>query len=563
MPKLLTINEITQKLDAGTLPTSYIIQSPDTITCEDLIKLLAKFQDNDEMLKFIVQLSKDKSISIKNNKENIALGSLPHFIHAYSSNTLYPANLDKEKQQAILSLFQKMLFSKDELLYLLQNLSKNNVRDILLQSDCFLMRDLIAICNDVNELSKIHRYTIKLLYHYLNPTRQWNKPLTPYLDMFYFTYRAGHTLGLKNKINIQAKGKTLTLDPEGEFTSVSLKLLMNIIQRYQQIYPNAHFEKIANAIKFADMRMEWDSHDYKEKAAEDYLFRYQAQELAFIATGWTRHTVGIALYGDYLIYCNRGEGCDSRNGCKIFKIKDRNQIDKAFLEKLLTPQKNISKFETLLSTVVDLTSPAAKMKSKSHKYGTCTFVNLKSTIEGMLVLLDAGPNASTNEVWLASQKGRRNYKRFTRFIRDREIDEIIKNMFYARDPELITFYAALVKAIVTQHHGTPRSSYKDNDEVIRAYELFERSTSAVRDILQKDQDFMAIIKNITPTYEKILIDKKVTRCPGIREEIVYSYNHYAHRVVIDNGYMTAINGKATPKMHFSFKQARKMISLVG
>lgn len=561
MPRL-TITEINQLLKAKNLPLKYKIRTPANIRSEELIATLSLFTDNQQMIEFITKLSTSSDAVVTGDGKTITLGTPEKFVHAYGTNRLYSTQLSKDKQDIILEHLKKNKVDKEQLKYLLFNLGGYNIRDLVLESKCFLNADLLEICNDEEFLNKLNIYDIKLLYHYLNPQRQWKVSSTPLLDMFYFTYRIGHVLGLSEKIKASYKGLQFSLRPEGNYNQLSLKILLDALEAFGQKSPSGVCHTIYEALKFSHDKMKQTDNIYQEGSETDLLARYKANKLTYISTGWRGHTVGLAFYGKYLIYCNRGQAGDQRFGCKIFELKDPTSIDAELFKKLTNETQTPDDFHRILRTLVDLQNPAVKFRCRGHKRGTCSLVNPKSTLEAMIVLVQAGPQA-TNEKLLEVYKAefkRKKYKYFTEFMRNREIDELIKDMFYAQDQDLIEFFAQLAMAIINEHHGKNRGYIKDDREIMRAVDLFDRAPEKVQKRMRMNDKFMELVTTIRKEQQKLLANRPHQTSPWPHVQYVRYKGKCSHKVSVDNGLIVAIGDTPTPKMHFSFQNAKKLIA---
>ncbi|MBI2792666.1 MAG: hypothetical protein HYX61_11975 [Gammaproteobacteria bacterium] len=561
MPKL-TLTEINQHLKAKTLPVTYTIRTPTNISSEELITTLSLFTDNQQMIEFITKLSSSKNAVVTGDGNSITLGTPEKFVHAYGTNRLYSRQLSKDKQSIILEHLKKNKVDKEQLKYLLFNLGGYNIRDLVLESRCFSNNDLIDICNDEAFLKKLNIYDIKLLYHYLNPQRQWKESSTPLLDMFYFTYRIGHVLGLSEKIKASYNGIEFLLESEGNYNQLSLKLLLDALSEFRQKSQSKVCDDIYDALKFSHDKMKQTDNIYQEGSETDLLDRYRDNKLIYLSTGWKGHTVGLAFYGKYLIYCNRGQAGDQRFGCKIFELNDPSLINEALFKKLTNEIKTPEDFHRILRTLVDLQNPVVKFRCRGHKRGTCSLVNPKSSLEAMIVLLQAGHHATKEkllEVYQAEFK-RKKYKYFTEFMRNREIDELIKDMFYAQDSDLIEFFAQLATAIINEHHGKNRGYIKDDREIMRAVDLFERVPEKVQKRMRINTKFMELMATIKIEQQKLLAKKLHQPSPWPHVQYVRYRGKHSYKVSVDNGLIVAIQDKPTPKMHFSFQNAKKLIA---
>jgi len=557
----LTISDIQYRLQANELPQKYTIKTPVSISSSDLVWTLMLFKNNNRMLQFIALLSENDEITIEVNNKTIQQGSVGRFVHAYAEHGFFPQELDEAKQQDILTFLKKQPFPSKELAYLLMNLDYDAINDFLLSSKCFSEQDLLALCNDIETLKKLasNSNKIKLLYHYFNKVRRWEASLTPLLDMYYFAYRAGHVMGLGESIDVTINSHQYQFETEYAPAEVSLRVLSEHLNAYSQSQPEPTFSAISQAVKNNLAWMLPNTSSYRDDAYEKILAQYKNNELTFLSSGWPGHAVGLVLYGDYLIYTNRGDAGFPKFGSKIFKIADRDKICKNFIRNLLNAQ-TPEAFHRILGRIIDFRKSIFSFLSKYQKYANCTFANPKACVEPMIVLQRAGPFAREKHVKrLAYQEqGRQKYKQFTTFIRDREIDELVKNMFYAKHPHLMVFFAALVKRIIGTHHGGKNNPTKDQQELRRAFDLFERTPAAIQSIIKTDKAWMSrftALKNAHPISPNPMLLHQYTTVTNMKQR-------RSHAVTLENGYITCIDGVQTPKTPYSFKNARKLCTHV-
>lgn len=556
MPQTLTLSEIANHLQSGTLPSTYRIKNKGILTLNKIVSLLSSFQKHDEMLQFIEILCHTKKLKVKIAKGEPLFSLSPQaFLFLYTHYDHHFDGLEEAKETAIIKYFQTFKYTRQQLIYLLEKLDYDDLYDIFFTSNYLPRNELIAICNDLETLDKFSHGLIELLYHHLNTDRRWGAPTTPYLDMYYFIYRMSHTIGLKYDSKIIIQGKELQLKLDGGLAANSLRLLVTMLQYYTQAHPSPLFISICAIFKETLSLMKSSTHAYKSNAAAVLLNHYKNKKPIVISASWPFHTVGVGLYGNYLIYCNRGEDGDENYGCKIFKLKNPSQITEALLQALLNGQANSQAFHNLLAKIVDLNSPVAKFNFTPQKKENCTYTNPKFLIEALRVLLDAGPAASSQKVALMVQnRDKTPYKQFTNFLHDKEMDELVKSMFYARDPDSVQFYAQLVKAIIMGH------LYAKEDGLVRMVELFQRCPQMVRNILKKDKPFMSLFSVLKSEYEKKINSQTIHRIQGTRKEIVTDFRRQSHEVNVKNDYITSIDNKPVPMMRFSTTRARRMIS---
>ncbi len=542
------------------LPKAYSVKS-DNVNFDDILDTLAAFNDNKAMMTCIEKIGLSSSL-VKLNNVTYSMNSIVDFQYVYCLSEFETGKLNAESITAINGLFKNVSFGRLKLLELIKKLSYVQLSNYILSTKCFSDRILLEIVNKEENLLSFKPEMITCLYFYFNPQRKWEASRTPLLDMHYFANRAGHTLGLSDAVSFEYNQTKYSFNTEGQLESVSLKLLSQHLELYHQKYPSAVFASIAEAFKFSENLIRPIGNPYQKGSATKFLERYKQKQMAYFSSQWWHHGFGIALYGDYLVYANRGEAGDPRFGCKIYKIKDVNLITKEFIKKLTNATLDKPRtFYKLINPIIDVKNPVIKFSSRQQKHGTCTFANPKSIIEAMIVLFNTGSNCSPQElrVWYFRHYRRSTYKHFTSFIRDAEIDELVKNMFYAKSACLQHFFAALVKKIISSHHGQKdRGWIKDKEEIRRALDLYNRLPAHIKMIVDNDTDFQKLINTTIKAHEKLF--------PFVKEPAITNYvkpisfRRQNHKVTINGkGNIIRVNDKDTPEMHFSYRMAKNLI----
>ncbi len=447
---------------------------------------------------------------------------------------------------------------KNNLLALLKKLSSRDLKDKLLSQSSYERADLLSIVNDHDSLASLNYLVHRILYFFFNPQREWKVTETPLLEMHYMFARAEHILGLTDRLEFEAPGKKYTFKSDGEYASVSLQHITEHLKLYKNKFANNIIERISAAYEHSLSLITPCYNHYVENADIQFYERYKNNEMSYISAGWYRHGVSLVCYGDYLIYTNRGEAGDQRNGAKIYKIKNKSRVTAEFFKKIISDNiPNAAAFHRILGLVVDLDNPLFSFRCRGQRHPTCSFANAKSNVEPMLVLAQAGPSATYNELKKQyDSHQRRNYKYFTSFMRDREIDEIIKSMFYATNIHLMHFYAALAKKIIREHHGKNRGFVKDKEEIKRACDFYDRIPTKVRYIIDSDPDFVELIKEIQIQKDSLVYSRPSDLLP---KTYFIRTDNKAFKVNVDKDCVVAINDKAVPKMHFSYKTAKTLI----
>lgn len=458
------------------------------------------------------------------------------------------------------------MLSKQELLIALKEQSFVKIEQIIRDKN-FNEADLLTIVNDYAALKRIHPQAISLLYRYFNPKREWKTSSTPLLEMYHTVKKVGHVLGLSGKIKFQVDTTKYRFDPEGEYSTVSLQYIAEHLALYQQKYPTEAGELITQAYQFSLSLAHLSTNHYKPNAALLFANRYHEGKLVYLSTGWEGHGIGLGFYGDYLIICNRGKDGDQHHGCQVYKIKNKSKLTEEFFNKLGTWRFRDSKgLNAVLATVIDLDKPMLKFRCKGQRHGTCSYVNAKSIVEALIVLTQASQNPTVNELAdiYNTEYKRKKYKDFTRFVRDLEIDELIVNMFYAKDKTLLHFYANLSKEIIRQHHGKGRGFIKDKDELKRAWNFYTRIPEKVKRIINNDNSFVELMKQIKVKHDYIVPPAilSISQWPHY-QYVKDSKSQLSYKVNIEQGNIVAINDNPTPKLPFSFRRAKELIPVFG
>lgn len=521
----LSFDQLFFRIKSKNIPAQYTLKSPETIKHSRFFDALYSFCTTEELLYFIEKVCSAKNISLKSRQYTYIIDGLSDFLCHFFDAGFYKTELTEEQNLAVEALLNKVIFSKDQLISLLQRGSPDDIEYLLKNYLCFSKNDLLEIVNEVEIVKWLHLKTIGILYFYFNPLGQ-ETYATPLLDMYYYSYRVGHILGLNKGVCFEHQGIQFQIDSEGEFASTSLGHLADYIQSYYEAHPSPLVAKILAAFKLSYSLITPNHNYYQEVAELTFFNKFCSNELVYFSSGWSGHTIGLALYGDYLVYTNRGEG-GAKDGCRIFKIKNRKLVTPELIKSLLSFNYNsAAEFHEALSQIVNLWAPVMSFKSKKQKYDTCSFVNPKAIFEALIVLLQLQPTARVEELKVQSnlEKDRSKYKAFTEFVRKTEIHKLTKRMTFAKNPVLIAFYAALVKEIIYQHYGQDLEREKDVKEFDRAAYLYENTPTLVKSIMETDKDFMCFIEDIMlvpkPAPKPVVFSQPPSRIEFITCEIL-------------------------------------------
>lgn len=550
-----TILQLKEKLQAQTLPRTYDLLSA-IIESKHLMEILSLCKNVYQMRDLVDVLKRNSKIWITELTEKTQLGTNRQFLLAFAKGRFYHSLLPKEKQAAILTHFKSHL-SKADILFFITALNNDELPTVM---GSFPLQTLKEIVNDGKNLRTIPEVKIGLLYHYLNPTRCWKTSMTPLLDMYYFSKRCGHILGISTSISTKTNEYHFNYSTQFEFSEVFFNILTKYLDSYRHRYPCAVWDEIYYGYQRTNRLMQKFSNLYHKGAHLELWEQYQQDKLVILTFSSNRHASGIALRGKYIVYSNRGPGGDPRAGCKIFEITNSSLLYN-FIKSITTNEFNsYNQFHSELAKLIVFKNPVARFRSKSQKYSNCTLANLKSLLEPLMVLVQSNPQATPLEIkkiaYRESKRGK--YKHFTKTIRDGEIDELIKNMFYATNEPLIHFFANLTKMIIREHHGkeTEKNTLKNKQEIIRAVTLFERLPETVLKIVKQDTKFMDLINKVQNENQPIVEQAKPLAITWQRDRL-YQRNN----ITVDNGYIIAVNEIDTPKMPYTNRNVRKLLSV--
>ncbi len=523
---LLSIEQIFLRLKYETLPKGYQLSLPVQIKYHDLFNIFSKFDSDEDMLYFIAQITKAPGISVKSTKNNYHIKSLADFYTLLSRADMFMEENHADIPDAVFDLIDKAEFTREQIAQILVYASEYALEKFYLPCKGFKREDLIAIVNTPDNFRKIPSYLMPCLYAHLNPTRNFKPSVAPLLEMAYMAKRAGHIFGLKGNIDFKVGGTPYTFKTDFECAANGLGYLCYFLDAYTKTNNSATLLAIAQAFNFAKDNIEPNSNYYKTGSAAAFLARYIQNELVYFTAGWDGHSVGIALFGDYLIYSNRGTDGDPVSGCKIYKLRDRKLITHNFIVDLKKASYDTAQeFHDVLKQVIDMDRPVVAFPCKGQKYSTCSFVNPKSAIEAMIVLYQAGAFATDEELQTQFQQeaSRSTYKKLTAFIRDHEIDNLLERMQNETNDNLLGFYGDLAKMILTQHHGQRGFSDKDWEEFDRACYFYNNIPAKLKILMLFDEDFEEIINELESWREEDTVE--IDASLSSTQQITFQFNN--------------------------------------
>lgn len=307
--------------------------------------------------------------------------------------------------------------------------------------------------------------------------------------------RYGHSLGISSDITIDGPtvGSTAEIRTDASYSLVSISQLNNELELYKKSITVPKLQKkwdeIFEAFKFEERYLRF-SEGEKAVTAENLLKRAMGElepeklveppKLTTIPCGWLEHDFAIAIYKDYFIVCNRGQGLHpDRKGTHIYKLTDEAKKilkEQGYIESLRPKGDRLPMVDIMsrLNRVVDASNVVAALPSKAQKHGTCSFVNAKALCEGILFVQNLeegrtlGQMESQTEIQNAMKAARIEYKKFTQYLRDSEIDRIIAEMKANENKtSVIKVYDGIIEAYLKQHFiKTNQSDEKKEKRII-------------------------------------------------------------------------------------------------
>lgn len=387
---------------------------------------------------------------------------------------------------------------------------------------------VFAVANNFSELQTFKRPQIGFLTEFIHAHKNPDEPLIP-LEAYYLATRFGHTIGLSVKVP-QAEGGNIELEVRGNSAERSLRWLHEYVGKYSQSEAlegtpeKALFEKIDATLKRSASLLQRNSPIYSPEAAKTLCDDYQKGEMIYIASGFRTppHSVGIALYGRHLVYCNRGREIDGteldQDRTRIYEIPEGFEITPEFLKSIMNMNNETPEdLKAALKDIMTEENLVASLPTKGQERGNCSFANSKATVEPMMLLLQNDKKDSENLKKIVAQHvedNRREYKNFSRYIREQEIELAVQMAPMAQSEEMKSFYVNLIKGIIKEHSGThsttqSRSEDKAEQEVERVIKLVDSLPEELNRIIRATLP-MAIQKKLTTDGGTILTELSTT-----------------------------------------------------
>ncbi|MCS5710950.1 hypothetical protein [Candidatus Berkiella aquae] len=317
------------------------------------------------------------------------------------------------------------------------------------------------------------------------------------------------TLGVKDnkkedKMAVTIGDNTYKMGISGSSPKGSVKWLNRYLDEY--IRKHAQDEDVSSFLKIAEATKFFTNHHNQYGSSQAFYDRYKKGELTYMTSGCNTppHAVGIAIQGDYLIYCNRGHGLlDVNQGTKIYKLK--KQLDLETIRKIngafYTSNSTIQDLHNVLNNVVELNNPIVSLPSKGQEHGNCAFANPKAATRAMLVLLqnNGGDEENIKRIVNSPDKAyEKSYKDFTKHIRDTNVDELIAAANAPNTPEAEQILFKLIKECLFRGSlANTRTEVKTKDNEERLLKLWDGLPDKMKNELAKDKETELFIGHLS------------------------------------------------------------------
>ncbi len=308
--------------------------------------------------------------------------------------------------------------------------------------------------------------------------------------------RAGQILGLETTANIHIIDAKIKVQANKNQTPFSKLYLDEVLSGY-----GASVADIQTENRFAQIRSALEGRD---------------SEIKLLPISWDGHEIYVASLRDNIILCNRGEYENAEfSGVKIFKAK-QFPVD---LFDLRSRSISATSFESALRELIHR-DPVHTFPIKGQQHGTCSFVNAKSIVAPLLHLLGDKHAYAT-------------YKKFTRWMRDREIDHLTMRFMQAKLQKDKTsrelYFQLLCKycfKILARGHSTKAVRAADLprfSKILDLFATFKKGRDFIKLLdskkLSKELASMPIRVNITTTDQEYapadIIDIKALHCEDL------------------------------------------------
>lgn len=389
-----------------------------------------------------------------------------------------------------------------------------------------------ADVNKVAEKGEVIMDTIKengwaeIVVNKKNVKRDYTPEMAMFVEQADAIRKYGHVLGLGVSVDSNSSDtRTLTIKhPESQKNVMietdgwdSLPAARTLTE-----YLTNHIEKLRNNPEEQDdfrriQKAHKNNRNYLEydRTMTDKVLHglYQHQEPIVLSSGWRQeggsHDFAVVLDGDYLIVCNRGGRAFERGEVNslteaqlqkmrgetviIYKIPDRTKITEEYISKIrdVTKEPDKEKKPTeIMSHIYSVLEkdknakpiPFCILDTKEQRHGTCAYANIKSSTQGLCFVQKyrrlqeqnktAGGIKLTDDQMISAAKAyaKKNYKNFTKDMRDQAVAELIKVLNPATQVQAIPpkidkeLAFQLLLLDVLAHHGQKKAAKYDRAE---------------------------------------------------------------------------------------------------
>jgi hypothetical protein len=296
-----------------------------------------------------------------------------------------------------------------------------------------------------------------------------------------------HVLGL-DKSKCSALGKFLK--KEGGYSFENYCLLDNILTKYsktQSLEMQKYFGEIQTALNLAICFLKFDG-----TATHQHLIDHHAQGKPIVLPivwggGEEAHAFAIIVWNDLVTLCNRGYKKKLENAISVFVMPSPGKLTKELLQTIL-PENGVPSAKQVLEGIhawLDTTKPILTFPSQDQKHDTCSFVNIKSSIQPFLcfmillalkkidlslfnstflMTLTQNGESIDPDLTNAKQIAKTNYKTFTHHMRDQKVLELCNTYTHCADPDLQMVYTKLFEELIEKY-------LQSSKDVIKEFEM--------------------------------------------------------------------------------------------
>jgi ankyrin repeat protein len=373
---------------------------------EHLLFYACRLCSSEEVKKIITILLKYKSDPPLHDQKGIPL--LAYACHGFPQDLLEKmlkdmANPNVKNHMGNYILAQACMDNRRDVVNLL--LKYGAKTDLMLEDDTSLLHRVCRSCNEEiikaiieNRPDSMHhldenKWTPFIFLHYRSPKVISQNLLDKvkeldagFSDWLKDTTLLAHRFGFNLVVKLLNQKK---LKLEGFHTEIVIPELQRSFQNFQ-----AYVEKESTYI----IPKIWKKQDWIEvkhilqKTLDGSNTQPVILENSIYAftSGWKNHSIGIVVYNDLLIKCNRGEECGNRPGIVIYKINKGSQINFQKVLSELAQNKFIDEGKKTFNTNIDLTLDLKEIHYIPHveqHAGNCSWASAKLLLEGIIFFI--------------------------------------------------------------------------------------------------------------------------------------------------------------------------------